>query len=119
VPVVHAQRALFAGRKADRDHHVQVQTREVDQIVAAQRLVTQVSMDESQASKPASPGTETAHVRQHELGRVAHDDVVHGPAAVDEHADLSPGRVRHAHERPRELRGRESIQRHLAPVDAL
>ena len=78
-----------------------------------------MGVDQPQASKPASPGTETAHVGQHELRRVAQNHVMHRPATVDEHADLSPRRVRHAHEGARELRSRQPVQRHLAPINAL
>ncbi len=118
VSVVHAQGALFARREADRHDHVQVQARQVDQVVPAERLVAQVGVDQPQTSQPASAGPHAAHVGQHQLRRITHDDVMHCPPAVDENTDLPSSRVRNADQCPRELGSRKTIQGHLAPVDA-
>ncbi len=51
------------GLEADRRHQVQSQERQVDEIVARQRLVAQVGVHEAQAPEAPAPGPQAADLR--------------------------------------------------------
>ena len=70
VRVVDRERVSL-GRDADRGDHVQAQTRQVDQIVARERLAAQMRMHQAQTTKATLSRAEATEVRQHHLARVA------------------------------------------------
>ena len=96
-----------------------MQPRQVDQVISAQGLVPKVTVYQTEATKPASACAHATHVRQHELRRVAENDVVHHAAPIDQNPDLPAGCVRDAHQCARELWSREPIKWNLVPIDPL
>ena len=64
-------------------------------------------------------GAQAADVRQHQLRRVADDDVVDLARAVHERADLPPGLVGRVGERLDQLGRGDALEGDPAPVDAL
>ena len=107
------------GLRVDGRDEVEAQAREVDEVVVGQRLAAQVRVYESQPAKPPIRRAEAAHVREHELVRIADDDVLDRAAAMHQHAHLPPGGGGGFGEGLREF-GREDAVRGDAPtVDAL
>ena len=94
---------LAAGRELDRRDEIEAEAHEVDEIVARQRLAAQVRVHEAQPAEAPLGGAQAADVGQHQLRRVADDDVVDLPGAVDEHADLPARLERDRRERPGQL----------------
>ena len=119
VAVVHTKRALLAGCETNRDHHVEPESGEVDEIVAAQGLVSKVGVDQTKPAEAPRTGTQATDVRKHELRGIADDHVVDAASSVDEDSDLTPGCMRHADERTGELRCRQALQRNPPAIDSL
>ena len=65
VAVIQAESPLFTWRQTDRYDHVESQPGEVDQVIPAQRLVSQVRMDQTKAAQPSCARTQSPNVRQH------------------------------------------------------
>jgi hypothetical protein len=73
----------------DRRDGVEPQQREVGEVVARERLATQVGVDEPQAAEAPRATAHTADVGQEDLRGVADHHVLDRAAAVDQHADLT------------------------------
>ena len=91
-----------------RGHGVQPQEHEVGEVVAGERLVLEVRVDEAQAAQAGMAGAGAADVRQGELPRVSHDDVLHLAAPVEQDAQLPPRFPRQFGEMARQL-GRDQL----------
>ena len=108
-----------AGVDADGAHQVEAEQREVGEVVAGQRLAAEVGVDQAQAAEAAGGAAQTADVGQHDLGRIADEDVRDLAAAIDQHADLAKHRRRDLGEEVGEL-GAHHLRRCDAPaIDSL
>jgi hypothetical protein len=74
---------------ADRDDGVEAQEGQVGQVVSGEAFVGEMGLDEAEAAQAAAAGTQTAPVRQLGAGGATDQDVLDGPGAVEEHADLA------------------------------
>ncbi len=119
MPVVDPGRRARRRVETDRGDQVEPQPRQVDDVIAGQRLIAQMRVDQAQTAKSSRAPTQTADVGEQELRRVTDDDVVDVPRAIDEHSDLPTGRVRDLRERTGELVGGQLVERDAAPIDAL
>ena len=71
---------------------IEAQAHEVDEVVARERLASQVRVHEAQAAEAPLGRAQAPDVGEHQLPGVPDDDVVDLPRAVHEHADL-PARL--------------------------
>ena len=85
--VGHAQTAPSTGDIVEK-LAVEAEADQVDEVVAGERLVEEVGVDEPEGAEAAGGGAEAADVREHQLGGVADDDVVDLARAMHEGADL-------------------------------
>src|SRR5262249_49362325 len=107
-----------AALDADGGDQVEPEERQIGEVVLCERLTAKVRVDQSQAPEAAARGAQTAHVRQHELGGVAYENVLDLSAPVDEDADLARNFRRDLAEERRELGPDDVGGRHPTPVDA-
>ena len=108
-----------AGLHQDRGDEIEPQLGEVDEVVARQRLATQMRVDEPHAAHAADAGAARPEVGQEQLVLIADDDVVDVALAIDEHADLAAELVRALAQKRRQL-GVDDLRRFdAAPEDAL
>ncbi len=91
------------GLKANRRHEVQPQERQVDEIVARQRLVAQVGVHEAKAPKAPASGPKAADLREVDPRGVTDEDVLDLAAPVDQDADLSLDLARDGAQEGRQL----------------
>jgi len=103
----------------DRRHQIEPQPRQIDQVVAGQRLASQVRVHEAYASKAAGRGAQAAEVGEHQLGSIAYDHELDGTSAADQHADLPARRVRNFAHRTGQLGGHQLIGRDASAIQAL
>ena len=73
----------------DRGDRIEPQQREVGHVVARERLVAQMGMNEPQAAKPAGATADTTEIGQRDLRSIADHDVLDRTAAIDQHTDLA------------------------------
>ena len=92
---------------------------EIDEVVARERFAVQVRVHQPQRRETPLGGAQAPDVREDQLGRVAHDDVVDLARAVDERAHLPARLPRRLAERAQELGRRHPLERDLAPVNVL
>ena len=76
------------GPHADRRHQVEPQQRQVDEVVARQRLVAQVRVHQAQAAEPAAAGADAADLGQVDARGVADEHVLDLAAPADQDPDL-------------------------------
>ena len=95
-------------RHDDRGDQVEPEQREVDQVVARERLAAQVRVHQAQAAEAAAAGADAAEVGQHDARGVADDDVLDVAAPIDEHADLAIDLARALAQERRQLARRRS-----------
>jgi hypothetical protein len=76
-------------RDPDGGHQVEAKKREVDEVVAGQSFVAQVRVNETQTAEATPARSQTPELGQHELGRIADEDVLDLAATGDQHADLA------------------------------
>jgi hypothetical protein len=60
-------------------------------------------VNEAKTSKTTLRSTKPSDVRQHQLGRVAHDDRIQVTGSMNEHAHLATGLERNRNHRPRQF----------------
>ena len=101
------------GPHPDRRHQIQAQQGQVDEIVAGQRLVAQVGVDQPQAAETPPAGADAADLGQVDARRVAHEHVLDLTAAPHQDADLALDLAGY----PAEV-GRELGRRHLRGAEA-
>ena len=68
----------------DRRHRVEAEQREVGHVVARERLVAEVGVDEAEAAKPAGAAADTTEIGERDLRGVADHDVLDRAAAIDQ-----------------------------------
>ena len=107
------------GPHADRRHQVQPQQRQVDEVVARQRLVAQVRVHQPQAAEPAAAGADAADLGQVDARGVADEDVLDLAAPPDQDADLPLDLARDAAQVRRQLGRRDLRRTEPPPVNAL
>ena len=107
------------GLHANGRHEIQPQQREIDEIVAGQRLVAQVGMDEAQAAEPASARSDAADLGQVDARGIAHEDVLDFAAPADEEPDLALELARQAAQERGQLGGSDLGRTQAPPVYAL
>ncbi len=77
----------------------------------------QVRVHEAECPKASLGRPQAPDVRQNQARRVADDDVIDLPGAMDERADLPARLARGVRERTKKLRRRQPLERDLAAVD--
>jgi hypothetical protein len=103
----------------DRRHQVQAQQRQVDQVIAGQRLVAQVGVHQAQAAEAPAPRADTPQLGQGDARGVAHEHVFDVAAPVDQDPDLALDLARHLAQIGAELAGRDLLRPQPPPVHAL
>ena len=76
-------------------------------------------MHQPQAAEAGTAAAQAPDVGQHQMGRVADDDVADGAVAFQENTDLAPQVAGDLAQVLRELAGDHSIRRHAPPVGTL
>ena len=107
------------GLETNRRHQIQAQQRQVDEIVARQRLVAQVGVHEPQTPEAPAPGPQAADLGEVDPRGVADEDVLDLAAPVDQDPDLSLDLARHGPKKRRQLGRRHLRGLQAPPVDAL
>ena len=102
-----------------RRDQVELQTREVREVVSRERLPPQVGVDQSDPAKPAPAGARAPQVRQKELLGLAHDDVHDPTGAVEREPDLPAGLRRELRDALGERHRDDALLRDLAVVELL
>ncbi len=87
------------GIDRDRGDRIEPEQLQISHVVAGERLVAEVRVDEPKAAEPTLPAADATEIGEHDLRGVADHDVLDRAAAIDENADLAM-----------KLRG---LQRHL------
>ena len=108
-----------SGQHADRRHQVQPQQRQVDEVVARQRLVAQVGVHQAQAAEAAAAGADAADLGQVDARGVADEDVLDLAAPADQDADLALDLARDARTGTPPARPRRPPRPEPPPVHAL
>jgi hypothetical protein len=103
---------------ADRRDQVQPQQRQVDEIVARQRLVPQVRVDQPQAAEPTAPGADATDLGQVDARGIADEDVLDLAAPADQDPDLPLDLARDAAQVRGELCRRDFSGTEPPPVNA-
>jgi hypothetical protein len=105
--------------KTDRRHQIEPQQRQINEVVAGQRLVAEVRVHQAQPTKPATPGAQATDFREVDARGVADEDVLDLAAPVDQDAHLALDLARNAPQEGGQL-SRGDLGRLQAPaVDAL
>jgi hypothetical protein len=104
---------------ADGGHQVEPQEGQVDQVVAAQRLVAQVGVDQPQAAEAAASSAQASHLGEHDARGVSDEHVLDVAAPGDQHPHLTLDLARHAAQVCAELGGHHLGRGDAPPVDAL
>jgi len=102
---------------ADGSHQVQAQKSQVDQIVAAQRLIAKVRVHQAQPSKSSVTSAQATDLRQQDLRRISDEDVLDSALTGNEHSDLAPDRVRNLAEKTAQLRRDDIVRAGPPPID--
>ena len=107
------------GPDADRRDQIEPQQRQVDEIVARQRLAAQVRVHQPQAAEAAAAGADAADLGQVDARRVAHDHVLDLAAPLDQDPDLALDLARDLAQVRRQLGRRDLRGAEPPPVHAL
>ena len=100
-------------------HEVQPEQDQIGEIVAGERFVRQMGVDEAQSPEPPAGDPLPLEVRKLDPVSVPDADPGHRPAAVHQYADLTANGPRYPGELPGELLGEERRRGQPPPGEAL